>query len=160
MNAILVLILLVIILLIFIFLGWSFCNWIDGYKNAGVRMSFGEFRRIYELAPSKWDNGFDYIYRRVEWFSSYKKEGFCGTWISTSIAMKTLFDFWRLLHWQKGIARKKEREERFKNEKTSLKNLTIMIERDAEDIRRKWEEEEQKAERLRQEIINRLRGNK
>ena len=161
MNAILVLILLVIILLIFIFLGWSFCNWIDGYKNAGVRMSFGEFRRIYELAPSEWDNGFDYIYRRVEWFSSYKNgEGFCGTWISTSIAMKTLFDFWRLLHWQKGIARKKEREERFKNEKTSLKNLTIMIERDAEDIRRKWEEEEQKAEKLRQEIIDRLGGNK
>ena len=161
MNAILVLILLVIILLIFIFLGWSFCNWIDGYKKAGVRMSFGEFRRIYELAPSEWDNGFDYIYRRVEWFSSYKNgEGFCGTWISTSIAMKTLFDFWRLLHWQKGIARKKEREERFKNEKTSLKNLTIMIERDAEDIRRKWEEEEQKAEKLRQEIIDRLGGNK
>lgn len=68
--------------------------------------------------------------------------------------------FWRLLHWQKEIVRKKEREERFKNEKTSLKNLTIMIERDAEDIRRKWEEEEQKAEKLRQEIIDRLGGNK
>lgn len=161
MNAILVLILLVIISLIFIFLGWSFCNWIDGYKNAGVRMSFREFRRIYELAPSEWKNGFDYIYRRAEWVKLDSDRGnFFGTYIFTSIAMKTLFDFWRLLHWQKGIARKKEREERFKNEKTSLKNLTIMIERDAEDIRKKWEEEEQKAEKLRQEIIDRLGGNK
>lgn len=74
--------------------------------------------------------------------------------------MKTLFDFWRLLFWQNEIDRKREREERFKNEKTSLKNLTVMIERDAEDIHRKWEEEEQKAEKLRQEIIDRLGGNK
>lgn len=161
MNAILFLILLTIVLAIFVFIGWSFYNWINGYKNAGVRMSFGEFRRIYELAPSEWDDGFDYIYRRVEWCSSYENgKGFCGAYISTSIAMKTLFDFWRLVHWQKENARKKEREERFKNEKTSLKNLTIMIERDAEDIRRKWEEEEQKAEKLRQEIIDRLGGNK
>ena len=144
-----------------IFLGWSCYNWINDYKNADIRMSFGKFRRIYELAPSKWENGFDYIYRRREWISTYKNgKGFCGDHISTSIAMKTLFDFWRLVHWQKEIARKKEREERFKNEKTSLKNLTIMIERDAEDIRRKWEEEEQKAEKLRQEIINRLGGSK
>lgn len=47
-----------------IFFGWSCYNWINDYKNADIRMSFGKFRRIYELAPSKWDNGFDYIYRR------------------------------------------------------------------------------------------------
>lgn len=116
---------------------------------------------IYELAPSKWDNGFDYIYRRGEWVKLDSDRGdFFGTYIFTSIAMRTLFDFWRLLHWQEEITRKKEREERFKNEKASLKNLTIMIERDTEDIRRKWEEEEQKAEKLRQEIIDRLGGNK
>lgn len=35
-----------------------------------------------------------------------------------------------------------------------------MIEKDAENIRKKLEEEEQKAENLRQEIIDRLGGNK
>lgn len=49
----LVFILLVIVFVIFYFLGWSFLEWRDGYKNAGVRMSFGEFQRIYELALSK-----------------------------------------------------------------------------------------------------------
>lgn len=161
MKIILFLILLVIIVVALIFLGWSCYNWINAYKTADIRMSFGKFRRIYELAPSKWENDFDYICRRVEWFSSYENEkGFCGTHISTSIAMKTLFDFWRLLFWQDEIDRKKEREEHLKKEKTSLKNLTIMIENDAETIRKKLEEEEKKAESLRQEIIDRLGGNK
>lgn len=150
MVFILIFTLLVITFVIFYFLGWSFLNWRDSYKNADMRMSFGEFRRIYELAPSKWDNGFDYIYRRREWISIYENRKEAGTYISTSIAMRTLFDFWRLLHWQKEIDRKREREERFKNEKTSLKNLTIMIEKDAESIRIKLEKEEQEAEKLRQ----------
>ena len=92
MNVIFVLILLVIIVVALIFLGWSCYNWINAYKTADIRMSFGKFRRIYELAPSKWENDFDYICRRVEWCSSYENgKGFCGTYISTSIAMKTLF---------------------------------------------------------------------
>lgn len=147
----------------FVFLGWSFCNWIDGYKDAGVRMSFGEFRRIYELAPSKWDRHSDYTYHRNEWIRTRDKTGNLTagrTYVCTSIAMKTLFDFWRLLLWQKGIDRKKKREERFKNERVFLKSLSIIIENDAENIRRKLEEEEQKAEELRQEIIDRLGGNK
>ena len=74
--------------------------------------------------------------------------------------MKTVFDFWRLLFWQDEIDKKKEREERLKNEKVSLKNLTIMIENDAETIRKELEEEKKKAENLRQEIIDRLGGNK
>lgn len=159
MKVILVLVLLVIATVAFCYLGWSYCNWIDGYKDAGVKMSFREFRRIYELAPSKWERRRDYRYCRIEWSSSYENgKGSCGMYISTSIAMRTLFDFWRLLHWQEEIARKKKREERFKDEKTSLKNLTIMIERDAEDIRKKWEEEERKAEMLRQQVIDRLGG--
>ena len=98
MKIILFLILLVIIVVALIFLGWSCYNWINAYKTADIRMSFGKFRRIYELAPSEWENDFDYIYRRVEWCSSYENgKGFCGTYISTSIAMRTLFDFWRLL---------------------------------------------------------------
>lgn len=160
MNTILFCILVAIGFAAFVFLGWSFCNWIDGYKDAGVRMSFGEFRRIYELAPSKWDRYSDYTYRRREWISNYENREEAGTYISTSIVMKTLFDFWRLLLWQKEITRKSQREKRFKKEKASLKSLSIMIEKDAENIRKKLEEEEQKAEELRQEITDRLGGNK
>ena len=159
MNTILFCILVAIGFAAFVFLGWSFCNWIDGYKDAGIRMSFGEFRRIYELAPSKWEGRGDYSYCRGEWVSG-DKEDLGKTYIFTSIAMKTLFDFWRLLHWQKEIARKEKREERFKTEKISLKKLTIMLEKDAENIRRKLEKEEQEVEKLRQEAIDRLGGNK
>lgn len=151
--------LLVVVFAIFYFLGWSFLNWRDSYKSASVRMSFGEFQRIYELAPSKWNRYGDYTYRRNERIPIPKSD-FFGTTISTSIAMETLFDFWRLFLWLKMCTRQHEREIRFKEEKGCLKNLTIMIERDAEDIRRKWKEEEQKAEKLRQEIIDRLGGNK
>lgn len=161
MNTILFCALVAIDFAVFVFLGWSFSNWIDGYKYAGVRMSFREFRRIYELAPSKWDRYSDYTYRRKELIPKDKDRGeFSETYLSTSIAMKTLFDFWRLLLWQKEITRKSQREKRFKKEKASLKSLTIMIEKDVENIRKKLEEEEQKAEKLRQEIIDRLGDNK
>lgn len=161
MNTILFWALVAIGFAVFVFLGWSFCNWIYGYKDAGVRMSFRKFRRIYELAPSKWDIYGDYTYRRKEWIpNDNDRRDFCVTYISTSIAMKTLFDFWRLLLWQKEITRKSQREKRFKKEKASLKSLSIMIEKDAENIRKKLEEEEQKAEKLRQEVIDRLGGNK
>ena len=154
MNIILFLILLVITFVIFYFLGWSFLNWRDGYKVADVRMSFGEFRRIYELAPSKWCRYIDNSYRREEWINKGK------TYVCTTIAMKTLFDFWKLLHWRKETVRKNEREERLKTERISLKNLSIMIEKDAENIRKEIEKKEQEAEELRQEIIDRLGGNK
>lgn len=145
MNTILFCVLVAIDFFAFVFLGWSFCNWIDGYKNAGVRMSFGEFRRIYELAPSKWDMCSDYTYRRGEWIFNYENREEAETYISTSIVMKTLFDFWRLLLWQKEITRKSQREKRFKKEKASLKSLSIMIEKDVDNIRKKLEEEEQKS---------------
>ena len=122
-------------------------------------MSFGEFRRIYELAPSEWDRHCDYTYRREEWIPTYDtRKEIRGTFIRTSIAMITPFDFWRLLLWEKRCKRRSEREMRFKKEKTSLKNLSIMIEKDADNIRKKLEEEEQKAEMLRQEIIDKLGG--
>lgn len=161
MVFILIFTLLVVVFAISYFFGWSFLNWRDGYKDAGVRMSFEEFRRIYELAPSRWDRYSDYSYRRDEWIPTYdKRKEIRGTFIRTSIAMETLFDFWRLLLWEKMSKRKHEREMYFKKGETSLKNLSIMIEKDAEDIHKKIEEEEQKAEPLRQEIIDRLGGNK
>ena len=161
MKIILVLVLWVITIAILVFLVWSFYTWIDGYKSGGVRMSFGEFRRIYELAPSKWDRYSDYTYRRKELIPNYKDRGEFGeTYISTKIAMKTLFDFWRLLLWLERRTRQYEREMRFKKEKASLKSLSIILEKDAENIRRKLKEEEQKAEKLRQEVIDRLGGNK
>ena len=161
MKVILFLVLLVIALVILVFLGWSFCKWRDGYESGGVRMSFGEFRRIYELAPSKWDRYDDYTYRRKELIPKDKDRGEFGeTYISTKIAMKTLFDFWRLLLWLDKRTRQHAPELRFKKEKASLKSLSIILEKDVENIRRKLEEEEQKAEKLRQEIIDRLGGNK
>ena len=159
MKVILFFVLLVIALVILVFLGWSFCKWRDGYESGSVKMSFGEFRRIYELAPSKWDRYSDYTYRRKEWVSD-DKEDLGKTYISTSIAMKTLFDFWRLLLWLERRTRQYEREMRFKKEKASLKSLSIILEKDVENIRRKLKEEEQKAEKLRQEVIDRLGGNK
>lgn len=105
--------------------GWSFCSWIDGYENASVRMSFGEFRQLYELAPSKWNKHSDYTYHRSEWVHTYQKgNGYIGAHISTRIAMKTIFDFWRLLIWQRVIDRKNKKKERLENERVSLKNLT------------------------------------
>ena len=161
MKVILFFVLLIITLVILVFLGWSFCKWRDGYESGGVRMSFGEFRRIYELAPSKWDRYDDYTYRRKELIPNYKNIGYFGeTYISTKIAMKTLFDFWRLLLWLEKRTRQYEREMRFKKEKASLKSLSIILEKDVENIRRKLKEEEQKAEKLRQEVIDRLGGNK
>ncbi len=140
--------------------GWSFCSWIDGYENASVRMSFGEFRQLYELAPNKWSKHSDYTYHRSYWVHTYQKgNGYIGAHISTRIAMKTIFDFWRLLIWQRVIDRKNKKKERLENERVSLKNLTIMIEKDAESIRIKLEKAEQEAEKLRQEIIDRLVGN-
>lgn len=161
MKIILVLVLWVITIAILVFLVWSVSTWIDGYKSGGVRMSFGEFRRIYGLAPSKWDRYSDYTYHRKELIPKDKDRGEFGeTYISTKIAMKTLFDFWRLLLWLERRTRQYEREMRFKKEKASLKSLSIILEKDAENIRRKLEEEEQKAEKLRQEVIDRLGGNK
>lgn len=159
MKVVLVFVLLVIAIVAFCYLGWSFSNWIEGYKNAGVRMSFGEFQRIYELAPSRWDRYSDYTYHRKERISDDRGDSY-ETYISTSIAMETLFNFWRLLFWLEMCTRQHEREARFKEEKASLKSLSIMVEKDVENIRKKLEEEEQKAENLRQEIIDRLGGNK
>ena len=147
MKVILFFVLLVITLVILVFLGWSFYKWREGYESGCVRMSFGEFQRIYELAPSKWDRYDDYTYRRKELIPNYKdRGGFGKTYISTKIAMKTLFDFWRLLLWLEKRTRQYEREMRFKKEKASLKSLSIILEKDVENIRRKLKEEEQKAE--------------
>ena len=161
MKIILFFVLLVTTLVILVFLGWSFYKWREGYESGGVKMSFGEFLRIYELAPSKWDRYDDYTYRRKELILNYKdRVGFRETYISTKIAMKTLFAFWRLLLWLEKRTRQYEREMRFKKEKASLKSLSIILEKDVENIRRKLKEEEQKAEKLRQEVIDRLGGNK
>ena len=49
---------------------------------------------------------------------------------------------------------------RFKKEKACIKGLSIILGKYVENSRRKLEEEEQKAEKLRQEVIDRLGGNK
>lgn len=91
-------------------------------------MSFKEFRRIHELAPSKWDRYSDYTFRRRERISGDRENPY-ETCISTSIAMKTLIDFWSLLIWLEERAKQHEREVRLKKEKASLKSLSIMVEK-------------------------------
>ena len=117
LKIVLVFILLVIISTVSISFWWSLYKWINSYKNADVKMSFEQFRRIYELAPSEWRQDFDYIYHREEWIPIYDtRKEIRGTYIRTAVAMKTLFDFWRLFSWQDEIDRKREREERLKKE--------------------------------------------
>lgn len=121
MKVILFLIMLAIVFAVFYFLGWSYCNWIDGYKDAGVRMSFREFRRIYELAPSKWEGRGDYSYCRGEWISD-DKGGSCRTYIFTSIAMKTLLTFGDFFIGKKKLLERKSEKKGSRLRKFPLKN--------------------------------------
>ena len=74
--------------------------------------------------------------------------------------MKSFIDFIKLFSWVKQKEKKKEKEERDRGRYKNLKNLKILVESDHDDICRKLKEEEQKAFQLRQEIIDRLGGNK
>ena len=123
MNVILFLVILVIVVVIFAFLVCSFLNWRDGYKDAGVKMSFGEFRRIYELAPSKWDGHSDYTYHRNEWiWARDKMRNLTGrTYVCTSIAMKTLFDFGDYFFGRRELIERKREKNALRTRKSLLK---------------------------------------
>ena len=128
------------------------CEYFDSHHEDDVRLSFQEFQRIYSLAPNKWERS-NYSFSRREWNS---KKGY----IQTRISMKSFIDFIKLFSWVNQKEKKKEKEERDRGRYKNLKNLKILVERDYDDICRKLKEEEQKAFRLRQEIIDRLGDNK
>ena len=120
------------------------------HKNGDVRMSFEQFRRIYNLSPNKWyyfDN--DYIMRRKEYI---KEDGNGTVCKEVSVSMKTYFDFLCLVFWQWKIDRAEKKEETFTYEMQGLKTLSSMITKDAEEIQRKTQKEMEKLAKKIEEI--------
>ena len=119
-------------------------------KNSDVRMSFEQFRRIYNLSPNKWyyfDD--DCVMRRKEYI---KKDGNGRVCKKVSVSMKTYFDFLRLVIWQWKIDREEEKEETFAHEMQGLKTLSSMINKDAEEIQKRTQKEMEKLAKKIEEI--------
>ena len=133
-------------LIIFIISIVTFCN---ARKNSDVRMSFEQFRRIYNLSPNKWCCYDDYPIDRKEYI---KEEGNGIVCKQVSVSMKTYFDFLCLVIWQWKIDRAEEKEETFAYEMQGLKTLSSMINKDAEEIQRKTQKEMEKLAKKIEEI--------
>ena len=118
-------------------------------KNSDVRMSFKQFRRIYNLSPNKWCCYDDYTIERKEYI---KQCGNRTVYKEVSVSMKTYFDFLCLVFWQWKIDRAEKKEETFKDEMKGLKTLSSMINRDAEEIQRKTQKEMEKLAKKIEEI--------
>lgn len=118
-------------------------------KNSDVRMSFEQFRRIYNLSPNKWYYFDDYIMRRKEYIKEDKNGVVCK---EVSVSMKTYFDFLCLLVWQWKIDRAENKEETFAYEMQGLKILSSMINKDAEEIQKRTQKEMEKLAKKIEEI--------
>lgn len=136
----------IFLLAVFIF---SIIEFYSAHKNSNVRMSFEQFRRIYNLSPNKWFYYNDYTMGRKE----YVKENGNGlVRKEIFVSMKTYFDFLCLVVWQWKIDRKEQKEENFKDEMQGLKVLSSMINKDAEEIQRKTQKEMEKLAKKIEEI--------
>ena len=119
-------------------------------KNSDVRMSFDQFRRIYNLSPNKWYHfDDDYIMRRKEYI---KEDGNRIVFKKVSVSMKTYFDFLCLVVWQWKIDRAKEKEKTLAYEMQGLKTLSSMINKDAEKIQKRTQKEMEKLVKKIEEI--------
>ena len=136
----------IFLLIVFVVSIVTFCN---ARKNSDVRMSFEQFRRIYNLSPNKWCYYNDYTLERKEYI---KKEGENILAERICISMKTYFDFLCLIIWLWKIDRKEQKEENFKNEMKGLKTLSSMINKDVEEIQRKTQKEMEKLAKKIEEI--------
>lgn len=137
----------IFLLAVFIISIGMFCS---ARKNSNIRMSFEQFRRIYNLSPNKWycyDD--EYLMEREEYV---KEDGRGVVCKKVCVSMKTYFDFWCLVVWQWKIDRKEQKEENFKDEMKGLKTLSSMINRDAEEIQRKTQKEMEKLAKKIEEI--------
>ena len=124
----------------------TFCN---ARKNSDVRMSFEQFRRIYNLSPNKWCCYDDYTIERKEYIKEDGNGIVCKeVWVS----MKTYFDFLCLVFWQWKIDRAEKKEETFADEMRGLKTLSSMINKDVEEIQRKTQKEMEKLAKKIEEI--------
>ena len=119
------------------------------HKDSDVRMSFEQFRRIYNLSPNKWYCYDDYIMRRKEYM---KEDGNGIVCKEVSVSMKTYFDFLCLVFWQWKIDRTEKKEETFTYEMQGLKTLSSMITKDAEEIQKRTQKEIEKLEKKIEEI--------
>ena len=133
-------------LIIFIISIVIFCK---ARKNSDVRMSFEQFRRIYNLSPNKWCCYDDYTIDRKEYI---KEEGNGIVCKQVSVSMKTYFDFLCLVVWQWKIDRAEEKEETFAYEMQGLKTISSMINKDVEEIQRKTQKEMEKLAKKIEEI--------
>ena len=124
----------------------KFCS---ARKNSDVRMSFEQFRRIYNLSPNKWCCYDDYTIDRKEYI---KEEGNGIVCKQVSVSMKTYFDFLCLVIWQWKIDRAEKKEETFTYEMQGLKTLSSMITKDAEEIQKRTQKEMEKLEKKIEEI--------
>ena len=136
----------IFLLIVFVVSIVTFCN---ARKNSDVRMSFEQFRRIYNLSPNKWCCYDDYTIDRKEYI---KEEGNGIVCKQVSVSMKTYFDFLCLVIWQWKIDRAEEKEETFAYEMQGLKTLSSMINKDAEEIQRKTQKEMEKLAKKIEEI--------
>ena len=133
-------------LIIFIISLVTFCN---ARKNSDVRMSFEQFRRIYNLSPNKWCCYDDYTIQRKEYIKEDGNGIVCKeVWVS----MKTYFDFLCLVFWQWKIDRAEKKEETFAYEMQGLKTLSSMINKDAEEIQKRTQKEMEKLAKKIEEI--------
>ncbi len=136
----------IFLLIVFIASIITFCN---ARKNSDVRMSFEQFRRIYNLSPNKWYCYDDYTIERKEYI---KEDGNGIVCKEVSVSMKTYFDFLRLVIWQWKIDRAEEKEETFADEMQGLKTLSSMINKDAEEIQKRTQKEMEKLAKKIEEI--------
>ena len=136
----------IFLLIVFVVSIVTFCN---ARKNSDVRMSFEQFRRIYNLSPNKWCCYDDYTIDRKEYI---KEDGNGIVCKQVSVSMKTYFDFLCLVIWQWKIDRAEEKEETFAYEMQGLKTLSSMINKDVEEIQRKTQKEVEKLAKKIEEI--------
>ena len=136
----------IFLLIVFVVSIVTFCN---ARKNSDVRMSFKQFRRIYNLSPNKWCCYDDYTIDRKEYI---KEEGNGIVCKQVSVSMKTYFDFLCLVVWQWKIDRTEKKEETFAYEMQGLKTLSSMINKDVEEIQRKTQKEMEKLAKKIEEI--------
>lgn len=121
------------------------------HKNSDVRMSFEQFRRIYDLSPNKWYYYDDYTMGRKEYINEKGKSLICK---KVFVSMKTYFDFLCLIIWRWKIDRAEKKKEKFAYEMQGLKTLSSMINRDAEEIQKRTQKEMEKLAKKIEEIQN------
>ena len=119
------------------------------HKDSEVRMSFEQFRRIYNLSPNKWYCYDDYIMRRKEYM---KEDGNGIVCKEVSVSMKTYFGFLCFVVWQWKIDSAEKKEETFAYEMQGLKTLSSMITKDAEEIQKRTQKEMEKLAKKIEEI--------